>query len=481
MFALLLAALLALPPEIQSLLDRAALLPPELHADVVLRLLDAGRIPERKQQWDLLEESLRLAQSARLATPVKHAAGVVGLTDSTTGVLTSASDLRLDRLSLQRRAITKMLSLDAARARDHFLSAALPHPPAPTCEDAAVPRFEPYFALLFEVMARGYTPEEAREGKPLAMVRDQLGALTTVEQVSAAAESLAAVPLPASQRAELAAALTASLSRIESRWRSYGNLFGLTLALDRLTGTLVNEGQSPAAIGRALSGFITRHGNAPRCAEDKEERGPRWFNMGVESFNALYVGKLGIDGLAAFKLDDFKPERLEGVSRDYQFWSTPDTKDILMRLKTLRFGTQEQYEENERRKDPASTMAAMLREEQRRTTEWEASLRAFLNDLENWRQREPETVAAWFHQRLLTARGLLDIVPEGPLRREVWESSLRFLNDSPFYRESPAEWFLQAEFFLRQPDAQAVLPRLSDARLAVLADAGRLLGRRKTQ
>jgi hypothetical protein len=54
-----------LPREIQDLIDQSAAAPPELAADILLRLVEAGKIPDKKIRAEALEQAFVLAGSAR--------------------------------------------------------------------------------------------------------------------------------------------------------------------------------------------------------------------------------------------------------------------------------------------------------------------------------------------------------------------------------------------------------------------------------
>ena len=452
MFIVPLLVLLLSEPDVQSLLDRAAVLPPELHADIILRLIEAGQIKESAKEKELLEEAFRLSQQARSPAPLQLGAGVTAPAASTAGMLIAASDLKLDRLSLSQRILDRMLAVDPHLARDRFLTVNFPHPPAPGCQDAVGPRYEPYFRLLFAVVENGFSDEDKRAGKALAYTSEQLRSLTSPEQITAAAAALSDAPLTGPERGDLANALLSSLGRVNTTWRSFGLLPATVQALNTLANRLVASGESPDAIGRALHGYISRHIARPRCAESAS--GPDPVAEGVSGFNQFYTGKLKLEGLPAFAASPSRPPPVEGAATAYEFFSAADSQQIMSRYQRLRG-------------------------QQPRSAEWEPSLRAFLTDLQRWRPKAPETPASWFHERMILARDLLALIPPGPLRDEHWETSARFLADSPMLAESPAEWLLEAADLIKEPEAATYVPRMGDPRLALLFEAGQLLGPHK--
>ena len=287
----LLLVLLAIEPDVQSLLERAAALPPELNADVILRVLEAGKVNESEKELELVEQAFRLAQQARLAAPLRYAAGVAPRTNSTIGTLAAASELKLDRLSLSERALDKMIALHPRLARDRFLSMEIAPPAAPSCNDALVPRFEPYFRLLFAMLETGFSPDERSSGQALRYVAGQLNSLTSPEQMEAAAAILADAPLTSRERAGLADALASSLIRCRTTWRSFGRYQELAKAIDQVARRLSAAGESTEDLNRALASYIQKHQGVSPCEE---------------------------------------------APIDYAFWSSPESKQLWTRFEALR-------------------------------------------------------------------------------------------------------------------------------------------------
>src|ERR1700722_15665123 len=100
-----------LPREIQDLVDQSAAAPPELAADILLRLVEAGKIPDKKIKAELLEQAFVLAGSARFPMRMIGATVESGDTDSDTGVRWGALLKGLDALSLRCRVIRTMLDI----------------------------------------------------------------------------------------------------------------------------------------------------------------------------------------------------------------------------------------------------------------------------------------------------------------------------------------------------------------------------------
>src|SRR5579864_8410868 len=100
----------------RSLVELAQAAPPEFAADAMLRVAESGKIKDRDAVGDLIERAFRTAAAATFRVRMRGVPGTT--TDTRSGVLSQAHDLKLDALSLQSRAVRDMLAIDKAKARD---------------------------------------------------------------------------------------------------------------------------------------------------------------------------------------------------------------------------------------------------------------------------------------------------------------------------------------------------------------------------
>ena len=102
-----------LPEPFRSISDLAGAAPPEFTADALLRIVESGKLADQNARRELIDHAFQLAASAKF--PVRMV-GVTGTTtDTASGSLNQAYDLKLDVLSLQSRAVRDMLPLDPAK------------------------------------------------------------------------------------------------------------------------------------------------------------------------------------------------------------------------------------------------------------------------------------------------------------------------------------------------------------------------------
>src|SRR5262245_12424230 len=99
-------------PEIEALLDSAMAAPPELAADMLLTLVDYGKIPSKEQRLEVIERAFEVAGLAKFATAETAAVGRARHTDSGPGVRYSALQKGHSALGLRCRAVRMMLTLD---------------------------------------------------------------------------------------------------------------------------------------------------------------------------------------------------------------------------------------------------------------------------------------------------------------------------------------------------------------------------------
>ena len=98
-------------------------------------------------------------------------------------------------------------------------------------------------------------------------------------------------------------------------------------------------------------------------------------------------------------------------------------------------------------------MMRFLPEELRRTPEWEAQARQFLDELDHWSKNHDEPEVDFFHQMCFQYAALLDIIPAGPLHENVFRTYLSFLKTSAMERESPPEWLIHVKRLFAVTDA----------------------------
>ena len=80
------------PKEFQSLVDRVPLAPPELAADILIRIATSGRVTDKTWKIEMLEDAFQLAGHATYPIRIVGAVPQAYVADSDIGVLWAALD-----------------------------------------------------------------------------------------------------------------------------------------------------------------------------------------------------------------------------------------------------------------------------------------------------------------------------------------------------------------------------------------------------
>src|SRR6202049_1294885 len=175
---LLLAGLLqADPPKLtepyRSLVDLAQAAPPEFAADAMLRVAESGKIKDRDAVRDLVEQAFRMAAAATFRVRMRGLPGTT--TDTRSGLLSQAYDLKLDALSLQSRAVRDMLAIDKPRARDLFRDIPPPVLAPLTCDDAMIYDVADFYRTIGIIANTAFSEMERAKEEHINFLLDYLG------------------------------------------------------------------------------------------------------------------------------------------------------------------------------------------------------------------------------------------------------------------------------------------------------------------
>ncbi len=414
---LLVSSLFALPLLAQSdLLDRAAALPPELYADVVLRLAEADKL-KVKEPEQLLESIFLLAHQVKFGARPRTNEDLVLHSDSLSGVIDAAGRFKLDRLSIQVRVAVALTSAKLFREID-------PAPPTQTCDD-------PF----------SYQPDFYYESLPRfpSLASEAFRRITTSSQIAPALRAIARLPHPD----ELVILLAGALPEIHDSWRAFSPApFSTT-----------NEIYIYRNILPGWRTWFTNHMNGRRCSSTRENASHK---QAIEIFNKLSTTPIDAKEL--------KPSSTDKTPTIPNFWVAPKGKLIMAHYKELRFGGGKE----------------ILPEAERRKPDWDTRLRAFLNELSEWKHDDDETPRSIFHQRAIIHQALFAIIPSGPLLRKVTTEYVTFLALSPMRTEHPTEWLTYVDRLLRESNvAPEEIRRAGDHTLNVLLDVEQLAPRKR--
>lgn len=460
-------------PEMQAIIDAAALVPPEFAADVLLRLVESDRIAERLLKIELAARAFYLAESAQ--QPVKkRSAQPGGAVDTRPGYRSMAFRLNLDRLSLQSRAVNDMLPLDRAKARALVEQIRFPSLIPLGCEETLVYDSSLFYQMLGNVVRQGFTREEKLQERELQVLQPYITQLQSHAQVLPVAQLLRTVDLSNAQLRELVNMFAGSLQRLHGDKRSFASVvryFELD-SLARLVTELDSKGISTAAIIPAVGEYLVSNLRDVPCSEVLgEPAGANSVSEAARYFVDRFNAGLGA-GLEGSKIAPVREGELQGAPdssrpRAHAYWQSRKSQEFSDRIRTLRFGTGE---------TPLSLA-------ERKAFAWSAQLSDFLKEFESWKP-DDEPADDFFHEKSILYTGLIELAPSGPERSKVVRSYSEFLGQNYFQRESRIEWVWHVDDLFEQiasaddpSEVLEILLRSRDATLSLYARLERLTPR----
>lgn len=474
-----------LPREIRELLDQTPAAPPELGADILLRLVEAGKIPDKKIKVEILEEAFAQAALAKFPMGLTAATGAGHATDSDVGVRSTALGSGLDGLSLRSRAIRAMLEIDRKRALELFDSIAQLRIPPRQCSDALVDRVDEFYTTLALLFERAFGDAEKKEGKPLELLESQMHILVSPAQLESAVRMILRLELSSKGLAPVLIGFSGALQQMSADDRTFtaSTHPGLMDPLFRLAQDAERKGISTFGLVAAIRAYLVRHLSGARCQDTATGA---MLKAAVTSFNSDLRSIADPEGsqIHPIQPDDTQPQKVEGQAEVYMFWSKPQTRKLLMDLKHLRFGTPEQQKENYQTPFGPDRVEQFLTDEQRSSLPWQIEAREYLNEVESWNKDHDETEENYFHEVCFIYEPLLELVPKGELWDSVLASYVSFLKQSAVEKENPPEWYLEFDRLLHlRRDQPAVPAKISemvkskgDLAMSMYVDLERLVG-----
>jgi len=438
--------------ELEAIVAALPGMSPEFGADVAIRVAESNGILDRGMKIDLLTRAFHLAESAQ--EPVSRVA-MAGTVDSRSGYRAMAFRLRLDKISLQSRAVNALLSVDAKRGRDLFEQMTAPALSPLACEEPLAYDVSLPYEVLGRLVAQGFTAKERAEGRHLALLRTYVGELRSHAQVIPAVHLLQTAALSSGDETELVAVFSHSLERLRGDERSFAGAMsseGLT-AFGRLIIQLEAKEISTAGLLQALRTYLVANFGGTRCPEMAHSRNDGGLPSVIVSFNKELlpsIQKVQIRPIKAEEIRDF--QILQGPAVD-SYWQSSPSRDLLIGCQKLRFGSNgEPY-----------TL------EQRNEFSWTAQLADYVTALESWKP-DNEVAADFFHEKSVLYTSLIDLVSGGPERLSIINSYVSFLDLNDLAEKSRIEWFMHVNDLIevshrwKETDRRELLKALLNSR-----------------
>jgi hypothetical protein len=433
----------------------------------MIRLAESGKVPNRATKLDLLARAFYLA--ATVEQPIKRAGIPPFHSDTRSGHLAiSFRLLNLDRLSLQSRAVSDMLPLDSAKARDLFEQIRFPTLAPLACEEPLA--YDPtlFYETLGKVARDGFSAKDKLKGHHVDLLMPYVSALQSHAQVRPAAQLLVSADLTPTERAQLSDLFAGALSQLRGDERSFAAAaavpgeYNVSTSVANVITMLDRKGLESIALLKALRQYLVSNFGNIRCAETVGEEAKKdSLPEAVKTFNQQCRAALQRAQIPLIREDELKGARIGSKFEDRAFWQSAASDRLLTDVKRLRFGDGD---------EPLTTVA-------RSTPAWSAEFTDFLTELEAWNP-DSEAAADYFVQKSILYEGLIDLIPNGPDRSKVIDSFVGFLEQNAVPTTSPIEWFLPANLLLSgawaADDKEEVIQAFLNSRDSVLSLYARL-------
>ena len=407
--------------QLDTLLARISSAPPEVSADVSLRIANSKLIDNKPKKIELLESAF--ARSSEVQKKLKLRL-TEGITDTPSGYLSAAYDLKLDALSLKLRVVQAMLPLDAQRARVMFSEIPKVKLPALTCNESLGYDLSDFYGTLRQIQQQSFSSEEKLQKKDLIFIQSYVGDLVSPAQVGPVLRLITDSDFSPEDLALLTDNLSSALKKIPDDPRSFALSMkqdGVPNAFTRLIDTLNKKTVPTEELLKSFRSYLTRKLSSAQCSDVTPKPGQQTKSQRyIEYLNKLFTNPIGDD--------EIKPARVDSAAVVAQFWSSTESKKLLMGAKALRFGTKQ----------------SPLTLEERSDSEWQQNMVQLLADLENWEGTREPSESVFFHEKCNLFGALFQLAPDGTLRSRVLLSFANYLRSASVQQENRIGWLLHA-------------------------------------
>ena len=377
-------------PKIFALTELARSAPPEFAARGLLQLLDAGAIPTQDWQFDIAQEALTLAASARHPLKKRLAPGI-NAPDTRAMLWTVAYGQGLDGLSLSLRAIQHLPPETAQKA---FSQLPRPAPKQAACKDPLLDDISQWFQTA---------------------ARLRIDPLPLIQSIQTHGEIAPAIDLIVTAGSiELhIGALAQKLRELPANDRPFNAaLFETPRKLQQLS-----QQRPTAALDDAWRAWMQSGLEAPACQESRTA-GPQQ-QARHDAFHLLNQ---------TLSPDLLKPSGTSEPANLEPFADTEATRAQAKHFKQLLFGNQNRG----------------LSENEKDTPEWREQMQKFIQSIESRTRAAEESDIEFFYRQSQLWAGVLMAAPAGPTRDRARNQYIAFLLANAPHID-PLIWFSQVQ------------------------------------
>jgi hypothetical protein len=418
-------------------LSKARSLPVEFAADMLIRVAESDRVNSKEWKQQLLEEAFRTAANAQQKIKKRALSG--SAIDTRSGYLAMAFALGLDALSLQCRAVKAMMAVDKRRAKDLFKEIPSLKLKPLTCVDPLIYDVAGFYEIMNLLAQGSFDAKEIRKNENVNFIQSYIETITSPIQVEPIAKVLFSLTLARAQMEMLIHSLSVAIKNITPDDRSFSQTtteFSTLPAVLRLAESCRQKKISNTELIESFRAYLLKCLQASRCADNVGDKSPAHITTYVNFFNntlrlEVFPNEKEIPAIAG---DDIKTETVNDTIKTYPYWASAKSRNVLLRVKKLRFGNGTQE----------------LSSKDRESQEWQWQMNQFLTEMSDWEVADEETAADYFHQKCITFRSVVEMVPEGVWRDKILSDFVTFIGDSPLQQSDPLEWYFQANYLLEK-------------------------------
>ena len=402
-------------PGLFQIVERARTVSAEFAAATLIQVAASPMLTDKVWKKELLEEAFRLASMARY--PIRKRMMANGTNQaSDAGMMSLAYEQKLDRISLESRAVTQMLSVDSSRAREMFLGIPLPRIAALTCRDALLDDPSDYYETLAKVSAGTYGESLRERDAQLDWLRASIQRISSAVEVPLMGNALLQSGVSQQQLEILLTFFAGALDRIRGDDRAFSSSL-------RLIDSTVANLSSPAVLV-SYRGFLVGHLNAPRCGEsvpmsDEVERL-------IGRFNSRFANSDN-PGLAALRMEELKPASTGDTATVELLFDKPEFQTLRSNFSDLFIGRDKR----------------VISDEQKNTPQWKDQFQGYIATILDMKPATGERETTFFHRKGQAISSALALVPQGAERDKAVTQYIAFLQNSNLQQENFLVWFDQ--------------------------------------
>lgn len=405
----------------QQIQDLATAVPPELAAYALLQVAQARGLNKPEEQRQLIEQAYTLAgQSPYPVRMVLSAAGA----DTRAGYISTALGLGLDTLSLRTSAVTAMLRLDPARARELFQQLRPLPVERRSCTDTLLYDPGAYYRAALLVYRRGFTSDEQTKGMADDFLESIFRDVNQASEVGAASDLLQAVEFDPEILARAESAFGRAVNGIRGDYRSFQT------TQNSFTRNIVRLGQIQGRASHALlestRTYLIANYSGDVCADSVPNSTPgvNVPSPGASGDPFATLNQILIrNSIAPVVSTDLKPSSTTAVTPDttQAYWQSQAAKQMQSDVSSLRSGP-----------DAGD----------RKSPQWQEDVEHVLTALREWIDDSTEPSAEdFFIEKSELYSQVFSVAPsDAPVYDDVTNAYIAFLSEEPESADARIYW-----------------------------------------